>query len=101
MKIPSKKGAVIAPNSQPTVQLQKADDTEKEIFQEDTTPVSMVQEPLEMDVPDNYSSLSITDLKKVAKQGGFLKLRSIGLKRENKTELIALIKKTPEPPNLL
>lgn len=89
------------PAEQPTEQLKKADETEKEIVQEDTNPVSIVQEPPALEISDNYSSLSITDLKKVAKQRGISETTLKGFKKENKTELIALIKKTPEPPKFL
>lgn len=89
------------PAEQPTEQLKKADETEKEIVQEDTNPISVVQEPPALEISDNYSSLSITDLKKVAKQRGISEATLKGFKKENKTELIALIKKTPEPPKFL
>jgi len=97
-----KKGAKSSPvTEQSTEQLQKADDNEKEVVQENSDPVSMVQEPPVIEVSDNYSSLSITDLKKIAKQRGVSETTLKGFKKENKTELIALIKKTPEPPKFL
>ncbi len=79
---------------QSTEQVQKADDTVKEFVQESSEIISVVQEPPAMDVSDNYSSLSITDLKKVAKQRGVSETTLKGFKKENRTELIALIKKT-------
>ncbi len=97
-----KKGVKSTPDTeQPTEQLQKADDTNKNVIEENNDPVSVVQEPPAIEVSDNYSSLSITDLKKVAKQRGISETTLKGFKKENKTELIALIKKTPEPPKFL
>lgn len=86
---------------QPTEQLQKADNNIKNVVEENNDPVSVVQEPPAIEVSDNYSSLSITDLKKVAKQRGISETTLKGFKKENKTELITLIKKTPEPPKFL
>lgn len=97
-----KKGVKSTPDTeQLTEQLQKADNTNKNVIEENNDPVSVVQEPLAIEVSDNYSSLSITDLKKVAKQRGISETTLKGFKKENKTELIALIKKTPEPPKFL
>jgi hypothetical protein len=86
---------------QPVEQLQKVDDTIKEVVYENNDPENVVQAPPEIEVSDNYSSLSITDLKKVAKQRGISDTTLKVFKKENKTELIALIKKTPEPPKFL
>jgi hypothetical protein len=97
-----KKGAKSSPvTEQPTVQLQKADDTIKEDVQENSDLVSVVQEPPAIEIADNYSSFSITDLKKIAKQRGISETTLKGFKKENKAELIALIKKIPEPPKFL
>ncbi len=97
-----KKGVKSLPvNEQPIEQLQKVDDPIKEVVHENNDLVSVVQEPPAMEISDNYSSLSITDLKKVAKQRGISETTLKGFKKENRTELIALIKKTPEPPKFL
>lgn len=97
-----KKGVKSLPvNEQPIAQLQKVDDPIKEGVHENNDPVSVVQEPPAMEISNNYSSLSITDLKKVAKQRGISETTLKGFKKENRTELIALINKTPEPPKFL
>lgn len=97
-----KKGVKSLPvNEQPIEQLQKVDDPIKEVVHENNDPVSVVQEPPAMEISNNYSSLSITDLKKVAKQRGISETTLKGFKKENRTELIALINKTPEPPKFL
>ena len=97
-----KKGVKSTPETeQPTEHLQKAYDTIKNVVEENNEPVSVVQEPQAIEVSDNYSSLSITDLKKVAKLRGISKTTLKRFKKENKTELIALIMKTPEPPKFL
>lgn len=97
-----KKGVKSLPvNEQPIEQLQKVDDPIKEVVHENNDPVSVVQEPPAMEISNNYSSLSITDLKKVAKQRGISETTLKGFKKENRTELIDLIKKTPEPPKFL
>jgi hypothetical protein len=81
--------------------LQKVEDTKKVDIPENSDPVSVVQEPPAIEIAENYSSLSITDLKKVAKQRGISETTLKGFKKENKAELITLIKKTPEPPKFL
>lgn len=97
-----KKGVKSLPvNEQPIEQSQKVDGPIKEVVHENNDPVSVVQEPPAMEISNNYSSLSITDLKKVAKQRGISETTLKGFKKENKTELIALINKTPEPPKFL
>jgi len=97
-----KKGVKSLPvNEQPIEQSQKVDGPIKEVVHENNDPVSVVQEPPAMEISNNYSSLSITDLKKVAKQRGINPTTLKGFKKENKTELIALINKTPEPPKFL
>jgi len=97
-----KKGVKSLPvNEQPIEQLQKVDDPIKEVVHENNDPVSVVQEPPAMEISNNYSSLSITDLKKIAKQRGISETTLKGFKKENRTELIALINKTPEPPKFL
>ena len=63
--------------------------------------VSLVQEPPAIEVSDNYSSLSITDLKKIATQKGVSPSKLKRFKNENKAELIALIKQTPDVQKLL
>lgn len=97
-----KKGVKSLPvNEELIEQLQKVDDQIKEVVHENNDPVIVVQEPPAMEISNNYSSLSITDLKKVAKQRGISETTLKGFKKENKTELIALINKTPEPPKFL
>jgi hypothetical protein len=97
-----KKGAKSSPaTEQPSKSSQKVDDTEKELVQENNNQVSVVQEPPASEISDNYSSLSITDLKKIARQRGISETTLKGFKKESKTQLIALIKKTPEPPKFL
>ena len=63
--------------------------------------ISVVQEPQVSSISDSYSSLSITDLKKIAKERGIPDAILKGFKKENKKELIALIMKTPEQPKIL
>lgn len=90
-----KKGVKSLPvNEQPTEQLKKANKTEKEIVQEDTNPVSVVQEPVN-EISVDYESMSLSELKRIAKEKkvkGYTKI-------EIKEELIKLIKKAP--PTLL
>lgn len=84
-----------------TEQLQKRYDTLKENEREKSDLVNVVQEPTVIELSDNYSSLPMADLKKAAKQRGFSDTALKGFKKENKAQLIALIKKTPEPPKFL
>ena len=82
------------PAEQPTEQLKNADETEKQIVQEDTNPVRVVEEPVS-EISVDYESMSLSELKKIAKEKkvkGYTKI-------EIKEELIKLIKKAP--PTLL
>jgi len=88
-------------SEKPTVQGNKEDSPFKNIVEAKNNPISVVEEPPAVKVFDNYSSLTITDLKKVAKQKGISDEALKGFKKDNKAELIALIKKTPEPPKFL
>ncbi|MCX6293818.1 MAG: hypothetical protein NT127_05940, partial [Sphingobacteriales bacterium] len=88
-------------NEQPIEQLQKVDYPIKEVVHENNDPVSVVNEPPVMEISNYYSTLSISDLKKVAKQRGISETTLKGFKKENRTELITLINKTPEPPKFL
>ncbi len=71
-------------------QLQKLDNSNKEVNQENSDPVSAVQEPVS-EITVVYESMSLPELKKVAKEKkikGYTKIK-------NKEELINLIKKAP------
>jgi hypothetical protein len=97
-----KKGFKLSTDTeQPTEQLQKVNNSIKNVVQEKSGTVSAVQVLLTMEVPDSFSSLSTTDLKKIAKQRGISETTLKGFRKENRTELIALIKKNPEPPKFL
>lgn len=86
---------------QQTERIYKEDSSYKNIVEVNSDQISVVQEPPAVEVSDSYSSLTITELKKVAKQRGISDAALKGFKKENRTELIALIKKTPEPPKSL
>ncbi|MCB0536499.1 MAG: hypothetical protein KDE33_03125 [Bacteroidetes bacterium] len=88
-------------SEQPPEQVHKEDSSFQNIVEVNNDHTSVVQEPAAFEESDNYSSLSITDLKKVAKQRGISETTLKGFKKENRLELIALIKKTPEPPKFL
>lgn len=96
-----KEGKLSPVTEQSPGQMQNGDNSKKEIEQENINPVSLVQEQVSSEVSDNYSTLSITELKKVAKQRSISEATLKGFKKENKAELIALIRKTPEPPKFL
>ncbi len=79
---------------QTTEQLHKVDDIAKDIIQEDANPVCVVQDPIN-EISVDYESMSLSELKKIAKEKkvkGYTKI-------EIKEELIKLIKKAP--PTLL
>lgn len=88
-------------SEQQTEQVHKEDSSFENIVEVNNDQTIAVQEPPAIEVSDNYSSLSITDLKKVAKQRGISETTLKDFKNENRDELIALIKKTPELPKLL
>ncbi len=84
----------------PIETLQKVDEPFKEfILQNDQ--ITVIEDPPAVEFADNYSSLSITDLKDLAIKRGISKILLKGYKKENRNELIALIKKTPKPPKFL
>lgn len=68
---------------------------------EKSTQKNVIREPITSDISAEYASLSITDLKKIAKERGLSKKTIDGFKKENKVELIYLIMKTIEPPKFL
>ncbi|MCP9762303.1 THO complex subunit 7 family protein [Lacihabitans soyangensis] len=97
-----KKGFKLTPDTeQPNEQLQIEDNNIKNVLKENKDPVSAVKEPSAIELSVNYSSLLIADLKKIAKQRGISETTLKRFKKENKTELVALIMKTPEPPKFL
>jgi hypothetical protein len=78
----------------PVKQFEKAVNPIKEVVQDNNDPVSVVQEPVS-EISENYDSMSLSELKKIAKEKkikGYTKI-------EVKDELIKLIKKAP--PTLL
>ncbi|MBG0782042.1 MAG: hypothetical protein H0S84_07225 [Bacteroidales bacterium] len=78
----------------PFDQFEKAVNPMKEVVQDNIDPVSVVQEPAS-EISENYDSMSLSELKKLAKEKkikGYTKI-------EVKDELIKLIKKAP--PTLL
>jgi hypothetical protein len=96
-----KKTKFSPPIGHPVEQFPNADNEEKEFVTGDTNYNSLVPELPVVDVSDNYSSLSFTDLKKVAEQRGISKDFLRRCRKENQPELIALIRKTPELPKAL
>lgn len=91
LKISIKKAQVIEVSDD---RLEKAYNSNKEIVQEKIDSVSLVQEPVS-GISDNYESMSIPELKKIAKEKkikGYTKI-------EAKEDLIRLIRKAP--PTLL
>ena len=91
LKISIKKAQVIEVSDD---RLEKAYNSNKEIVQEKIDSVSLVQEPVS-GISDNYESMSIPELKKIAKEKkikGYTKI-------EAKEDLIRLIRKVP--PTLL
>ena len=81
-------------NELPVEQFEKAVNPIKEVVQDNNDPVSVVQEPVS-EISENYDSMSLSELKKIAKEKkikGYTKI-------EVKDELIKLIKKAP--PTLL
>jgi len=78
----------------PVEQFEKAVNPINEVVQDNNDPVSVVQEPVS-EISENYDSMSLSELKKIAKEKkikGYTKI-------EVKDELIKLIKKAP--PTLL
>jgi hypothetical protein len=78
----------------PVEQFEKAVNPINEVVQDNNDPVSLVQEPVS-EISENYDSMSLSELKKIAKEKkikGYTKI-------EVKDELIKLIKKAP--PTLL
>ena len=78
----------------PVEQFEKAVNPIKEVVQDNNNPLSVVQEPVS-EISENYDSMSLSELKKIAKEKkikGYTKI-------EVKDELIKLIKKAP--PTLL
>lgn len=78
----------------PVDQFEKAVNPMKEVVQDNIGPVNVVQEPAS-EISENYDSMSLSELKKIAKEKkikGYTKI-------EVKDELIKLIKKAP--PTLL
>ncbi|OMP75133.1 hypothetical protein [[Flexibacter] sp. ATCC 35208] len=82
-------------------QLRKKNDSINDVVQENNNSLSLIQEPSVIEFADNYTSFSITDLKKIAKQKGISENVLKGFKKENKHELITLIKQTSEQPKFL
>lgn len=78
----------------PVEQFEKAVNPINEVVQDNNDPVSVVQEPVS-EISENYDSMSLSELKKIAKEKkikGYTKIKV-------KDELIKLIKKAP--PTLL
>lgn len=78
----------------PVEQFEKAVNPINEVVQDNNDPVSVVQEPVS-EISENYDSMSLSELKKIAKEKkikGYIKIKV-------KDELIKLIKKAP--PTLL
>ena len=81
-------------NEVSVAQLEKTDSPNKEVHQENIDPVSVVQEPV-IGISEDYESMSMPELKKIAKEKkikGYTKI-------EVKEDLIKLIRKAP--PTLL
>jgi hypothetical protein len=69
--------------------------------QGNSEPLKSVKENQSLEISDNLSSLSMTDLKKLAKQRGISDATLKGFKKENKNDLVHLIRRTPVLPKFL
>lgn len=84
----------------PTEKLKKTYEPINEFNQDNNCSVSLVLETPNAELSD-YSSLSITELKKLAKKKGVPETELKKFKKENKNDLIKLIIQIPELPKLL
>jgi hypothetical protein len=82
-------------NELPAEQLENVDSPNNEVVQENIDSMSVVQGHSAVELSNDLSSLSTTDLKKLAKLKGISEATLKGFKKENKDELVILIRKTP------
>jgi hypothetical protein len=85
----------------PAVTLEEISNINVQFPQVNTEPIKLVKENQSLEISDDLSSLSITDLKKLAKQRGISDATLKGFKKGNKNDLINLIRRASVLPKFL